>query len=343
MAQLSHRGYFVRIARVPSGHGKDCSSDDYRDTTLQLLAEAPFGFLLPDAGFGRYEASGIAVDEARSVAYVAFDNSYTMARLHDPIRGGARFPFAHAMYWPSGQGESGFEFVTRNGSDGTFIVGREGVKGPDGVYRAETVDVVFTEDGVTEGTRCTTEMSFRKGNKGFEGGAVVADGTGGSFLLGLCEGNLCDGGKRGRRAGDGRIVVMRRVEDGARCVWRTVETLKLPRKAKFQDYAGMTIKDGRVAVVSQENSAVYVGSLEVNGGRVKFGDGMILDFPRGSGCAVEYCNVEGVAFWRGRALVTVSDAMKGDGRQGFECARKEQSVHLFRVPDKAARKLGWEA
>lgn len=42
----------------------------------------------------------------------------------------------------------------------------------------------------------------------------------------MCQGNFCDDGKKGREAGNGQIVVMKKVQgdevDGFDCYWKTV-------------------------------------------------------------------------------------------------------------------------
>lgn len=58
---------------------------------------------------------------------------------------------------------------------------------------------------------------------------------------------------------------------------------------------------------------------------LRTGRGAPYRFPRG------YCNVEGIA-WLGRdRLLAVSDRRKRSQRR--RCAKKDQSIHLFRLPD----------
>jgi len=61
-------------------------------------------------------------------------------------------------------------------------------------------------------------------------------------------------------------------------------------------------------------------------------DGKIYQFPRGQLCNVQYCNVEGIAWMDDYTLVATSDRTKGDAKQNFYCADKDQSVHIFSLP-----------
>jgi len=44
-----------------------------------------------------------------------------------------------------------------------------------------------------------------------------------------------------------------------------------------------------------------------------------------------YCNMEGVAWLGNGQLVVVSDKVKPD--QPGRCSRKDQSIHIFKLPD----------
>lgn len=58
----------------------------------------------------------------------------------------------------------------------------------------------------------------------------------------------------------------------------------------------------------------------------------VFDFPRGSNCELLYCNIEGVHWINDELLVTVSDQMKKGGKQDYRCFDKDQSVHVFSIP-----------
>ncbi len=125
------------------------------------------------------------------------------------------------------------------------------------------------------------------------------------------------------------------------CLWRTIKTIPIPHSAFFTDYADLSIRpDGRVAIVSQEDSAVWIGKLKgVQDGKldpdsVQFDHemGQVFHFPKSNMCQTIYCNVEGVTFINDNTIMVVSDRMKGGGDQPFYCLEKDQSIHAFLLP-----------
>lgn len=61
--------------------------------------------------------------------------------------------------------------------------------------------------------------------------------------------------------------------------------------------------------------------------------GAFYAFPKNSKGQTVYCNVEGINFVGRDTIVVVSDKMKGGDRQPAECGGKDQSIHLFTIPD----------
>ncbi|OII77988.1 hypothetical protein cand_037960 [Cryptosporidium andersoni] len=124
-----------------------------------------------------------------------------------------------------------------------------------------------------------------------------------------------------------------------RCIWKTVRMIEVPSEVKFQDYSSIDVKGSKVAITSQEDSAVWIGNIN-------YGDGEFLDpqklsliaggktyyFPRDYDCDYKYCNIEGVSFISDNLIVTVSDKMKKNKRQSPKCLEKDQSVHVFSIP-----------
>lgn len=318
------------LVRSPHGHQKDCDSPQFKSETLKLLFEVPFALLFPPPP-SKFEASAIVRHPHRSEAYVAFDNLHSIARLTLP-HASANYTASPTRLLPWSDTpldfDSGFEYLTYNASSDWFMVGREAVK-INGKWHSETIDVRFERgDKVEVGQSCVTEFEFAEGNKGFEGASII-DVGGEPLLLGLCEGNFCKGGEVGRRAGNGRAVLMRRVQYGNLCRWETVEVVRLPAMAEFEDYSGIAVMENRVAIVSQSNSAMFVGNIDIANGNVRFSEGRVVDFPRGRECEVLYCNVEGIAWLDQGRVIVVSDSMKGKGKQPFECREKDEMVHLF--------------
>jgi hypothetical protein len=59
-------------------------------------------------------------------------------------------------------------------------------------------------------------------------------------------------------------------------------------------------------------------------------DGQVVLFPRDDEGRMMYCNMEGVAWLGDGGLVVVSDKRKND--QPRRCSRKDQSIHIFKLP-----------
>ena len=116
----------------------------------------------------------------------------------------------------------------------------------------------------------------------------------------------------------------------------------------FVDYSALALHHATkaVAITSQENSQIWIGSLTTGSNgefdplTAEFEETAVYDMPRAATCAVQYCNVEGIAWVEDggdesdapRVLVGVSDKMKSKGKQAFTCLEKDQSFHLFQLP-----------
>jgi hypothetical protein len=146
------------------------------------------------------------------------------------------------------------------------------------------------------------------------------------YLLGLCEGNHCRRGAAGRRPGGGRIHVFAKGENN----WKHVDTIRLPASLWFEDFSSLAINRDRLCVVSQESSALWLGTLAPSAWQVA-DDGEAFAFPTDADDRTVYCNVEGVAWLSGDQLIVVSDRAK-PGEQDSRCRAKDQSVHVFTIP-----------
>ncbi|GMH63730.1 hypothetical protein TrRE_jg1246, partial [Triparma retinervis] len=215
-------------------------------------------------------------------------------------------------------------------------------------FHAIVEEVALREaDGEYELLRaCPTDLEFDGDSKGFEGAVgFAAQDDGEIYMLGLCEGNHCKEGKKGKERGNGRVVVMKRNQGGEEgdCSWETIETLELPKTADFQDYSAISVSSsGKVAVTSQEDSMMWVGHLSgivdedtiTSANDLEFqGDGELFNFPRDeNGCKHVFCNIEGVHWIGEDQIVAVSDKMKSNGKQPNECFSNDQSIHVFVLP-----------
>ncbi|CBZ55862.1 conserved hypothetical protein [Neospora caninum Liverpool] len=228
-----------------------------------------------------------------------------------------------------------------------------------GHYHAVIEEIEVKGKNYTVVQACRTEFSFSSENKGFEGVVSLRNTNGTFYLLGLCEGNYCKGGAKGRKRGNGRLVLMEKVEGaepGEHCLWKTVKILHLPREIAFTDYSSIAIRGNHVAITSQEDAVVWVGKFNMPEDKPEHSDGgaaseanidtptmlftdpmalevasggKVLNFPRDEQCNIIYCNIEGIAF-AGRLLVTVADKVKA--WQDPRCMATDQRVHAFALP-----------
>ena len=113
-----------------------------------------------------------------------------------------------------------------------------------------------------------------------------------------------------------------RAHDGG---WKASHQIQLPKKAEFEDYAAMSYRFGKLAVVSQASARVWVAHIDEKARAVVPGSQAIYRFPN-----KRYENVEGIAWLATDTLVAVSDRKKK--RQPDRCLDKDQSIHLFRIP-----------
>lgn len=364
----------------PPHVGRYCSAaTSYGKDTLKSVHDAPVASLLTYAelkGERKFEASDVI--RLGEYFYAICDSSWAILRVHEtqPLRSKLN---AHLGSPTRGfaEGESGFEGIFYDPTDFGLYLVRESVDisgdvvdgdGGDGrrrlglpaatddpEYHAVILQVQLPAPDAAESDyevldSCPSEYRFDGDSKGFEGAASLRGADGVLYVLGLCEGNSCRSGATGQAVGHGRVVVMRREATGGPtggCRWKTVRILELPIE-HFVDYSALALhkSTGAVAITSQENSQVWIGSL-TTGSDGAFDPAAaefvaekskVYDFPRDPSCNVQYCNVEGISWVEGggdgtpQVLVAVSDKMKSRGRQPFSCLEKDQSFHLFAIP-----------
>lgn len=339
----------------------ECEADTkYSKHTVKTAYELPFAALFEDnKGQKKFEASSVTI--VGSSVYSVCDSSFAISKFDDSLS-----PFSidnKQIGSPERDGdvESGYEGIFHH--DGCFYVVRESVlhhnHGEDddtvndkeeGVsevdenhtYHAIIDELLLGEDDYTVRDQCRCEFEFEGSSKGFEGALGFPDVHGELYILGLCEGNHCSE-ERKADAGNGRMVLMRKrvgedIPGG--CVWETVRIIHIPKSAYFIDYSDIDISDdGRVAISSQENSALWIGkAIGIEHGIISpdsfaFADeSETLQFPKSSDCHTVYCNIEGIHWINDEMLLGVSDKMKGHGKQDYRCFDKDQSIHAFVLP-----------
>lgn len=304
--------------------GKDGTKDKNRakasPPTLELVREARLADLLVEVMDGQYEASGVHYHRDR--LYIVFDNYPNIACLTPELTAP---PQGEVLIRQRGE-RIGFEDITYHESQRRWYCLIEATEYEPDLYhsRIEEYDETFR---FIE----SLELNFKiKGsNKGIEGLSHLHY-KGEDYLLALCEGNACKSGSAGREGGKGRILLFQR---GVRR-WEHVGTIKLPKSVEFADYSSLDLRDGRIAVVSQESSAVWVATLKAEPAGLDDlweGDGRILLFPRDKKGRVVYCNMEGISLLGENRVIVVSDRAK-PGKQPGHCAGRDQSIHIFSIP-----------
>lgn len=323
--------------RPVTGHDIDCTDGGYTKSTLKLVTEEPVVRLISERStdgsgvpLSKFEASDVAGVVGGSHVFVVFDNSFKIGHFASGLTyltaDGEEAETNKLLSWPDDDGsDSQFEAITYNATSDTYLVIQESVINKSGSMVPRILEVSLGGDAVTVHSSCDGAFTFASQNKGFEGAAIATAADGTSYLLALCEGNYCAGGKDGRKPGHGRIIVMsRETTAGGGCAWVPRQTVAIPKSARFMDYSAITLISAknttRVAVSSQENAAVWIGELELLDGsrlaadhdhrvhgrhrgsgeatvedeRALFGlsGGKIYDFPRNDLCQRIFCTVE---------------------------------------------------
>mmetsp|Transcript_34497 Transcript_34497/g.75848 ORF Transcript_34497/g.75848 Transcript_34497/m.75848 type:complete len:458 (+) Transcript_34497:246-1619(+) len=337
----------------------ECESDDgYSKHTVKTAYELPFAALFREnKGQKKFEASSVTI--VGNDVYSVCDSSFAIAKFDSSL-----LPFSPNNVQigspdRDGDQESGYEAIFHH--EGTFYVVRESIlhhnhddnEGGDEdkdaavdekhSYNAVIEELLLGDTDYTVKSQCSSEFEFEGASKGFEGAVGFADANGELFIIGLCEGNHCSESRKAD-AGNGRVVIMKKkegddVKDG--CMWETLRVVKIPKSAYFIDYSAIDITDsGRVVISSQENSAVWLGTVNgiengvIDPDAFSFNEdeGKTLQFPKSTDCHTVYCNIEGIHFINDEMLLAVSDKMKGHGKQDFRCFEKDQSIHAMVLP-----------
>jgi hypothetical protein len=275
---------------------------------LELVREEKLYRLIPGRSKkSRLEASGVAL-AGDSMALVVFDNLNQIASVAVSFKRSRR-----NVLWPAPSLGAGFEDIAADRRGGSAFALIESVVDTDGVLRG----FIAEYDRHRRLRNCTPLAGrFEQGNKGLEG-LAHARHQGREYLYALREANFRSSG-----AWRGRIDVFRRVRGGA---WKQSHRIDLPKDARFKDYSALAIRDGRIAIVSQQSARLWVAELDTRKQTVVRGSGAVYRFP-----GKNYRNVEGIDWLTKDTLIAVSDRMKKD--QPARCASKDQSIHIFRIP-----------
>ncbi|MFC8131366.1 hypothetical protein [Streptomyces sp. NPDC057302] len=290
---------------------------------LRLVKEAKIQDLIGDGAGTRLEASGVLYHDGAFL--IVCDNLPSLIRVSSELSPKApeNGVLTHGKTKKKGstKANEGYEDIAHDERRDRYytLSEAEPVKSKGFRARVQEYDAKLRPIGSAQ-----LEFDLADANKGMEGLEwVERSGTG--YLLALCEGNRCEGGKKGRTPGGGRIQVFRR--GGKR--WIRTGTIQLPKSLPFEDYASVSVRDGRIAVLSQASSALWVGRLSTKKWQVD--EGTVYRLPTDGKGRTVYGNPEGVSWVSSDYVVVVSDwAKKGAESQLRE---KDQSIHLFLIPN----------
>ncbi len=263
----------------------------------------------------RFEASGVAVSDGR--VFIVFDNLRRFVSLdlsfEDPIwLGDSRgYGLDDDPRVEDTDDFAGFEGIAVNPETRVVSLAVEAME----TIENNDLPVVihWTEQ---ESTIEWLEYEVEALNKGIEGLAYlqIEDQM---WMAALCETGKCDGRTRGR--------LILRDEAGE------LSTADLPKGLDFVDFSGLAIDGNRVAAISQESSAIWVGEAFINDeGEIDFETEGVYTFPKQRDGDTDFCTVEGVAWLSPTTLVTVSDLEK-DG-QANRCENHAEELHVFELP-----------
>ena len=225
-----------------------CHTKEYRAYTLKLIKEAAFSGLFQDVrNQTKFEGSDVAV--VNESYYVVFDSSMSLGYFDSyfHFRGESNKLIGDRLK------ESQYEGIAYVPENDTFLLLHESLptrrgdggdtattgKDNDGqMFKPYTSTGKIHTDmsGYDVVETCRVEFELTHENKGFEAIAYAGVKDGVSYMLGLCEGNYCVGGKKGKKPGHGKIVMTKKsVDDKGDCVWEPVKVIDIPKSADFVD------------------------------------------------------------------------------------------------------------
>lgn len=303
---MQTKRWFIAAAAlvlIPSCADDKTRSSIATSATLTLVREKNFADLLERGG--SYEASGIALDGDK--LRVVFDNTTSVAAIDLALSGGNLGPGARSS--------SQFEGITmgRRPIARTYVVKEVGARDRGTIVTLDAQgNLVATEP---------TDITFGNEGKGLEGVAWLDDVE---RLLVLCEASAC--GAASGRTGQGVLKALRHENNN----WVTETTVALPETAGFADFSDVAVMPEtggtyRIAVLSQETAALWVGEL-TTAPLTLSSPGVVYGFPRAAG-KVQYCSLEGVTFIDRTTFAMVSDRLKDEGG-----CNKGEALHVFAIP-----------
>ncbi|KAL8431945.1 hypothetical protein Efla_002782 [Eimeria flavescens] len=280
---------------VAEAHGGICDHD-YRANTLKLAHEASaFSLLAGGWPQRKFEASDVVA--SNKALYFVCDSSFALMKTGFGLQPLAPENLLIGKSERNGKTESQWEALWLDEVSHTFFVMREAVthkadeeeaevpaeteeeqqlqqlqqqhqhdesRSSSKPFHAHIEEIKVHGADYTLQTTCKTVQLLFFGASAFLQGVVGFRGPKGEvYLLGLCEGNFCEGGSKGRTRGNGRMVLMTKETSGKSCKWKTLRVLELPSEIEFSDYSSVTTRGSLIAIASQEDSRLWLGRLNL--------------------------------------------------------------------------------
>jgi hypothetical protein len=283
------------------------------------VAEAKVYKLLPGYGSSDdFEASGVYY--LGGYFYIACDNMQKIPKIKStlPINSSSNTMVSTGA---PGSGSSNWESITYD-SHGTanFYVVEESANSHGSVYQPRIYEL---DRSLNYQSRDWADYYFTSANnnKAFEGIQwVYRNDT--NFMVAIVEGT-------------GKIPVLVH-STGSGTDWVVIDSITLPPSVTFTDYAEICIKGDTIAVLSQQDSQFWLGTISSTSWTITSTIG-VYQFPLGStagvvgaGDSILYANVEGISFINDSQIVVCSDKAKSS--QPAYQQIKDQSVHIFTLP-----------
>mmetsp|Transcript_5908 Transcript_5908/g.7769 ORF Transcript_5908/g.7769 Transcript_5908/m.7769 type:complete len:336 (+) Transcript_5908:36-1043(+) len=331
---------FIRLSSLLLWFGLWISCLFGKTPTLELIREAKIAELLDKSG--DFEASGLTLWNDTNQFLVAFDNRDDFGVFDGDLDVNQSYLLGHNYQLEGYEGMT-FDYQGRNIGQMEFFSIEESVLNQE---TAQFQSILLTWDNdFNLIDKQWLETDFQSNNKGFEGISLLRyqGELSDRYLFAICEGNKCEKGSDGEQGGDGRVHVFAQVNSSTN--WSFIDTVKMPDTLLFTDYSGIDIDGDTIAVLSQTDSKLWIGTLGVKPGDDFYivDDGDEYQFPLDDEGNIIYCNVEGIAFVNPHNTFPInqeekmfyfcSDKMK-KSEQNDRCEEKDQMVHVFQLPSR---------
>lgn len=169
----------------------------------------------------RFEASDVVIRPDGRYMYVVFDNTYQIGAFCTPLGSQKKDCTDKLLDWPdlSVRGRvSDFEGIVYNPFRDTYYIAQEVISTIENptIFKPIIIEIRITNTKtpiVQIQNSCVANISFTSTSKGFEGLEFAThQQTGKSYLLALCEANLCASEvvpvREDNNLGNGRLVVL---------------------------------------------------------------------------------------------------------------------------------------